>query len=96
HIQFEGALDQTQTAAILSLGATLESEHHIRYFPAGEVGETNGESANGESASGETSSAAVASATLYKILHILEPLPLLEVRQDRADLTDVFLQLVRI
>ena len=36
-----------------------------------------------------------ASATLYELLHILEPLPLLEVRQDRPDLTDVFLQLVQ-
>ena len=35
------------------------------------------------------------SATLYKILRTLEPLPLLEVRQDRPDLTDVFLQLVQ-
>ena len=36
-----------------------------------------------------------ASTTLYKLLRILEPLPLLEVRQDRPDLTDVFLQLVQ-
>ncbi len=35
------------------------------------------------------------SATLYQILSLLDPLPLVEVRQDRADLTDVFLQLVR-
>jgi len=35
------------------------------------------------------------SAVLYKILSVLDPLPLLEVRQNRADLTDVFLQLVR-
>ncbi len=80
HIEFEGVLDEAQAAAILSLGATLESEHHIRYFPHADAA---------------TSSTAAASATLYKILHILEPLPLLEVRQDRVDLTDVFLQLVR-
>ncbi len=36
-----------------------------------------------------------ASATLYQLLRILEPLPLLEVRQDRPDLTDVFLKLVQ-
>ncbi len=30
---------------------------------------------------------------LYKILSLLDPLPLIEVRQDRADLTDVFLKL---
>ena len=35
------------------------------------------------------------SATLYKIFSLLDPLPLVEVRQDRADLTDVFLQLVQ-
>ena len=34
-------------------------------------------------------------AVLYKILSILDPLPLVEVRQNRADLTDIFLQLVR-
>ncbi len=32
---------------------------------------------------------------IYKILSLLAPLPLLEVRQDRADLTDVFLQLTK-
>lgn len=32
-------------------------------------------------------------ANLYKILSLLDPLPLLEVRQDKADLTDVFLKL---
>jgi ABC-2 type transport system ATP-binding protein len=37
----------------------------------------------------------VAAATIYKILSLLDPLPLLEVRQDRADLTDVFLQLTQ-
>jgi len=35
------------------------------------------------------------SATLYKLLHTLEPLPLVEVRQERPDLTDVFLQLIK-
>lgn len=35
------------------------------------------------------------SATLYKIFSILDPLPLVEVRQDRADLTDAFLRLVQ-
>jgi ABC-2 type transport system ATP-binding protein len=34
------------------------------------------------------------SALLYQILSLLAPLPLLAVRQDRADLTDVFLQLI--
>ncbi|MEL6814102.1 MAG: ABC transporter ATP-binding protein [Cyanobacteria bacterium J06598_3] len=34
-------------------------------------------------------------AMLYEILGLLYPLPLVEVRQDRADLTDVFLKLVQ-
>ncbi len=34
-------------------------------------------------------------AMIYKILSLLAPLPLLEVRQDRADLTQVFLQLTK-
>jgi len=42
-----------------------------------------------------TASETSPSVALYKLLHILEPLPLLEVRQDRPDLTDVFLQLVQ-
>ncbi|MEM8502056.1 MAG: ABC transporter ATP-binding protein [Cyanobacteria bacterium P01_D01_bin.1] len=37
----------------------------------------------------------LASATLYKILGILDPLPIVEIRQDRANLTDIFLQLVK-
>jgi ABC-2 type transport system ATP-binding protein len=37
----------------------------------------------------------LASATLYKILGILDPLPIVEIRQDRANLTDIFLQLVQ-
>ncbi|MEO0770091.1 MAG: ABC transporter ATP-binding protein [Cyanobacteria bacterium J06649_4] len=41
------------------------------------------------------STASGPSETLYKILSILYPLPLVEIRQDKADLTDVFLQLVR-
>jgi ABC-2 type transport system ATP-binding protein len=33
--------------------------------------------------------------TLYRVLEILKPLPLLRVQQDQANLTDVFLKLVR-
>ena len=36
-----------------------------------------------------------AHADIYKLLNLLAPLPLVEVRQNRADLTDVFLQLTR-
>jgi ABC-2 type transport system ATP-binding protein len=34
------------------------------------------------------------SAVLYQVLNHLAPLPLVAVRQDRADLTDIFLQLI--
>ena len=54
-------------------------EGHIHYSPA---------PADDDLASGS-------STTIYKILSLLAPLPLLEVRQDRADLTDVFLQLTK-
>ncbi|MFK8184831.1 MAG: ABC transporter ATP-binding protein [Phormidesmis sp.] len=36
-----------------------------------------------------------AATDIYALLNILAPLPLVEVRQDRADLTDVFLKLTR-
>ena len=32
---------------------------------------------------------------LYELLDILRPLPIKEIRQDRADLTDVFLSMIR-
>ena len=34
-----------------------------------------------------------AATDIYALLSVLAPLPLVEVRQDRADLTDVFLRL---
>lgn len=34
-------------------------------------------------------------AGLYKVISILEPLPLIQIRQDQADLTQVFLKLLR-
>lgn len=78
-IEFEGRLDESRRAAMEALGATV-GDRHIHYRPLPADGLSNGLSP---------------SAALYKLLRILEPLPLLEVRQDRADLTDVFLQLVR-
>lgn len=81
-IEFEGSMDEARRAAMEALGATVGDSHiHYRPIPTdGADGPSNGLSP---------------SAALYKLLRILEPLPLIEVRQDRADLTDVFLQLVR-
>ncbi len=78
-IEFEGRLDEARRAAMEALGATV-GDSHIHYRPLPADGLSDGLSP---------------SAALYKLLRILEPLPLIEVRQDRADLTDVFLQLVR-
>jgi ABC-2 type transport system ATP-binding protein len=36
-----------------------------------------------------------AKAGLYKVLSILEPLPLVQIKQDQADLTQVFLKLIQ-
>lgn len=52
---------------------------HIHYHPTSREGDDRQTSA----------------AIIYKILGLVYPLPLVEVRQDRADLTDVFLQLVQ-
>ncbi len=54
-------------------------DHHIHYCPTEQALTDSGAS----------------SAVLYKIFSLLDPLPLVEVRQDRADLTDVFLRLVQ-
>lgn len=80
-IEFEGALSEPKRRAIAALGATL-SDHHIHY-------------SMNDSSDANSSNQVFDhrhSATLYKILSLLDPLPLVEVRQDRADLTDVFLQ----
>jgi len=78
-IEFEGVIDAQQRTAIEQLGATVDGQL-IRYSPV---------------AAGLEDQPQRASATLYKILETLNPLPLVEVRQNKADLTDVFLKLVR-
>ena len=78
-IEFEGALDENRKRAIMSLGATING-HHIHYSP---------EHRN-DSASFDHSPLGI-----YKILTLLSPLPLMSVQQDKADLTDVFLQLTK-
>ncbi len=81
HIEFGGHLSADRRDAIAQLGATIDQQH-IHYCPVAADHDSD-------------YPAAVSSATLYKILNLLAPLPLLEVRQDRADLTDVFLQLTQ-
>ncbi|MEL7069542.1 MAG: ABC transporter ATP-binding protein [Cyanobacteria bacterium J06581_3] len=81
HIEFEGVLSESQRRAIAALGATIQPQC-VHYLPSDSMAE--GTDKKGQS-----------SVTLYKILNELAPLPLVEVRQNKADLTDVFLQLVR-
>lgn len=78
-IEYEGVLSEQQRADIERLGAAVDGQI-IRYSLA---------------AAGLEDQPELFSATLYKIINTLHPLPLVEVRQDRADLTDVFLKLVR-
>ncbi|MGB7248965.1 MAG: ABC transporter ATP-binding protein, partial [Phormidesmis sp.] len=80
HIEFEGVLDTARRQAMRALGATM-NDRYIHYTPVASAGS----SIKGRSPS----------ATLYEILGQLYPLPIVEVRQDRADLTEVFLQLVQ-
>lgn len=81
HIEFEGTLSEQQQAAIAALGGTVHQQC-VHYLPTA-------------AADKATNQTAEASATLYKILNAIAPLPLNEVRQNKADLTDVFLQLIR-
>jgi ABC-2 type transport system ATP-binding protein len=84
HIEFGGVLSADRRDALAQLGATIHNQH-IHYCPVPEDNPS-------PDSSPETT---VSSAAIYKILSLLAPLPLLEVRQDRADLTDVFLQLTQ-
>ena len=79
YIEIEGQLDVGRREAIASLGATV-GDSYIHYYP--EV-------------SSASNSKMRSSANLYKILGILDPLPLVEIRQERANLTDIFLALVK-
>ncbi len=80
YIEIEGLLDVARKDAIAALGATV-GDSYIHYYPAADAALDSGK--------------VLASANLYKILSILEPLPLVEIRQERANLTDIFLQLVQ-
>ncbi|MEL6603052.1 MAG: ABC transporter ATP-binding protein [Cyanobacteria bacterium J06614_10] len=84
-IEFEGTLTDQQRQAIISLGGSVKG-HYIHFLPTA-AGDERGQF--GQSVT------SLASPTLYKLFRILDPLPLVEVRQDRADLTDVFLQIVQ-
>ena len=65
--------------AIASLGATIK-DNHIHY--SSEYTDTDID--NNDSSTG-----------IYKLLTLLSPLTLVTVQQDKADLTDVFLQLTK-
>lgn len=78
-IEFNGVLSAAKKGAIAQLGATV-SDQSIHYSPA---------------SSTLARDPVAASTILYKILSLLAPLPLIAVRQDRADLTEVFLQLTQ-
>ncbi len=82
HIEFGGRLSEERKDAIAQLGATIDNQF-IHYCPADSV------------LANSPSEITTSSTAIYKILSLLAPLPLLEVRQDRADLTDVFLQLTQ-
>lgn len=85
YIEVEGMLGEKRRDAIAQLGATV-GDSHIHYYPKADS-DTGTLDSKGDRP--------FASATLYKILSILEPLPIVEIRQDRANLTDIFLQLVQ-
>ncbi len=81
HIEFGGRLSDERREAIAQLGATI-SNQQIYYSPS-------------DSSENSSAERPASSTTIYKILSLLDPLPLLEVRQDRADLTNIFLQLTQ-
>ncbi|EDX85480.1 ABC transporter, ATP-binding protein [Synechococcus sp. PCC 7335] len=85
YIEIEGRLDPDRRAAITALGATV-GDSYIHYYP--------NVSARSDGSTYQNSKTR-ASDKLYKILSILDPLPLVEIRQERANLTDIFLQLIK-
>ena len=104
-IEIEGPLDVSRRLALEKLGARIETTAQngsarrttIRYSPLAKTGSFS--NALGDRSKNRTAwpthGEKAESANIYKIFSILEPLPLLEIQQDKADLTDVFLRLVR-
>ena len=82
YIEVEGNLDISRKLALEKLGARVEGGV-VRYTPS---------AASRRYSDG---SAPEGSVDVYKIFSILDPLPLVEVRQNKADLTDAFLRLIQ-
>lgn len=86
-IEVEGGLDISRKLALEKLGAQVKDQV-VRFVPPATKHQDGLRNAPG----GLT---AKRSANLYQIFNILDPLPLVDVRQDKADLTDAFLRLVQ-
>ena len=81
-IEVEGVLDVSRRLALEKLGAQV-NDRVIRFVPSA----AKRQPSLSTSLSGL---AAKRSADIYQIFNILDPLPLVDVRQDKADLTDAF------
>lgn len=95
-IEVAKRLDMSRRLALEKMGALVsaswqegEAEHTLVQYARPAPGHQNG--FNRLISPGLTKG----SSDIYKIFSILDPLPLVEVRQDKADLTDVFLQLMK-
>lgn len=98
-IEFEGTLSAAQRQEIVALGGSV-GDRHIHFLPPTLpptlLPNVNDQAnVNDQGRQPDRSPAALAATTLYKIFQVLDPLPLVDVRQDRADLTDVFLQVIQ-
>ena len=87
YIEVENPLDVSRKLALEKLGARVEG-CVVRYAPSAS-------SHRDDAKALMTNGAAKAAADIYKVFSILNPLPLVEIRQDKADLTDAFLRLVQ-
>ncbi len=82
-IEVAGTLDVSRKLALEKLGARINNQV-IHYAPP---------AAKHQNSSAQLTSRH--SANIYQIFSILDPLPLVDVRQDKADLTDAFLRLIQ-
>lgn len=83
YIEVGGELDISRRLALEKLGAQVDKSI-VRYTPSAKYRRSQ---PNGL--------ASYSSTDIYRIFNILDPLPLVEVRQDKGDLTDAFLQLIQ-
>ena len=89
-IEVAGVLDVSRKLALGKLGARVSEAQNgrsggtvIHYSPSENSGPLNSFSLESKPPD------------IYKVFDILKPLPLLDIRKDKADLTEVFLQLVQ-